>query len=145
MCKIHFWVSFLGSYAIYFPMHYLGFVGVPRRYFEMYDSEYMAVSTNYLNQFITIVALIVGFSQLVFLYNIITSAKFGKKAEKNPWKACSLEWRTPEVPAGHGNFGKELPVVYRWAYDFNVPGAKEDFIPQDIAPDQVPEAKAEAT
>ena len=145
MGKFHFWVSFLGSYAIYFPMHYLGFVGVPRRYYEMYDSEFMAVSTNYLNQFITIVALIVGFSQLVFLYNIITSAKFGKKAGKNPWKACSLEWRTAEVPAGHGNFGKELPVVYRWAYDFNVPGAKEDFIPQDIAPSQIPEAEAEQT
>ena len=145
MGKIHFWVSFLGSYAIYFPMHYLGFVGVPRRYFEMYDSEYMAVSTNYLNQFITIVALIVGITQILFLYNIITSAKFGKKAGKNPWKACSLEWRTPEVPAGHGNFGKELPVVYRWAYDFNVPGAKEDFIPQDIAPSQIPEAEAEQT
>jgi len=145
MGKFHFWVSFLGSYAIYFPMHYLGFVGVPRRYFEMYDSEFMTVSTNYLNQFITIVALIVGFTQILFLYNIITSAKFGKKAGKNPWKACSLEWRTPEVPAGHGNFGKELPVVYRWAYDFNVPGAKEDFIPQDIAPNQVPEAEAEHT
>jgi len=145
MGKFHFWVSFLGSYAIYFPMHYLGFVGVPRRYYEMYDSEFMTVSTNYLNQFITIIALIVGFSQLVFLYNIITSAKFGKKAGKNPWKACSLEWQTPEVPAGHGNFGKELPVVYRWAYDFNVPGAKEDFIPQDIAPSQVPEAEAEQT
>jgi len=145
MGKFHFWVSFLGSYAIYFPMHYLGFVGVPRRYYEMYDSEYMTVSTNYLNQFITVVALIVGFSQLVFLYNLITSAKFGKKAGKNPWNACSLEWRTPEVPPGHGNFGKELPVVYRWAYDFSVPGAKEDYIPQDIGPSQVPEAEAEQT
>jgi len=145
MGKFHFWVSFLGSYAIYFPMHYLGFVGVPRRYYEMYDSEFMTVSTNYLNQFITIVAVIVGLAQLVFLYNIITSAKFGKIAGKNPWKACSLEWRTPEVPAGHGNFGKELPVVYRWAYDFNVPGAKEDFIPQDIPPSQIPEAEAEQT
>ena len=145
MGKFHFWVSFLGSYAIYFPMHYLGFVGVPRRYYEMYDSEFMTVSTNYLNQFITVVALIVGFSQLVFLYNLITSAKFGKKAGKNPWNACSLEWRTPEVPPGHGNFGKELPVVYRWAYDFSVPGAKEDYIPQDIGPSQVPEAEAEQT
>tara|TARA_B100001123_G_scaffold391496_1_gene469900 strand:+ start:286 stop:2082 length:1797 start_codon:yes stop_codon:yes gene_type:complete len=145
MGKFHFWVTFLGSYAIYFPMHYLGFVGVPRRYYEMYDSEFMAVSTNYLNQFITVVALIVGFTQILFLFNIITSSKFGKKSGKNPWKACSLEWRTPEVPPGHGNFGKELPVVYRWAYDFNVPGAKEDYIPQDIAPNQVPEAKAEHT
>ena len=145
MGKFHFWVSFLGSYAIYFPMHYLGFVGVPRRYYEMYDSEFMTVSTNYLNQFITVVALIVGFSQLVFLYNLITSAKFGKKAGKNPWNACSLEWRTPDLPPGHGNFGKELPVVYRWAYDFSVPGAKEDYIPQDIGPSQVPEAEAEQT
>ena len=90
MGKFHFWVSFLGSYAIYFPMHYLGFVGVPRRYYEMYDSEFMTVSTNYLNQFITIVALIVGFSQLVFLYNIITSAKFGKKAGKKSMESMFI-------------------------------------------------------
>ncbi len=145
MGKFHFWVTFLGSYAIYFPMHYLGFVVVPRRYYEMYESPYMEISTNYLNQFITVTALIVGFTQILFLYNIIVSSKFGKKAEKNPWKACSLEWRTPEVPPGHGNFGNELPVVYRWAYDFNVPGAKEDYIPQDISPSEVPEAKAEQT
>jgi len=126
-------------------MHYLGFVGVPRRYYEMYDSEFMAVSTNYLNQFITVVALIVCFVQLVFLYNLIVSSKFGKKAGKNPWEACSLEWRTAEVPPGHGNFGKELPVVHRWAYDFNVPGASEDFIPQDVPPSEVPDAKVEQT
>ena len=145
MGQFHFWVSFLGSYLIYFPMHYLGFVGVPRRYFEMYDSEFITTSTTFLNQFITIVALIVGFSQLVFLYNLITSAKFGKKAGKNPWQACSLEWRTPEVPPGHGNFGPELPVVYRWAYDFSVPGAKEDYIPQDVPPSDVPDAEVEKT
>jgi len=145
MGQFHFWVSFLGSYLIYFPMHYLGFVGVPRRYYEMYDSEFITTSTTFLNQFITIVALIVGFSQFVFLYNLITSAKLGKKSGKNPWQACSLEWRTPEVPPGHGNFGEELPVVHRWAYDFNVPGAKEDYIPQDVAPSEVPEAKVEKT
>ena len=145
MGKFHFWVSFLGSYLIYFPMHYLGFVGVPRRYYQMYDSEFIATSTTFLNQFITIVALIVGFSQIVFLYNLITSAKLGKKAGKNPWQACSLEWRTPELPPGHGNFGEELPVVHRWAYDFNVPGAKEDYIPQDIPPSEVPDAEVEKT
>ena len=145
MGKFHFWVSFLGSYAIYFPMHYLGFVGVPRRYFQMYDSEYITTSTTFLNQFITIVALIVGFSQLVFLYNLITSAKLGKKAGKNPWKACSLEWQTTDVPPTHGNFGKELPVVYRWAYDFSVPGATDDYIPQDTPPSEVSGAQAEKT
>tara|TARA_B100000686_G_scaffold353690_1_gene460307 strand:+ start:760 stop:2550 length:1791 start_codon:yes stop_codon:yes gene_type:complete len=145
MGRFHFWVSFLGSYAIYFPMHYLGFIGVPRRYYEMYNSEFIPTSAVGLNQFITIAALTVGFAQIVFLYNIITSAKFGKKAGKNPWQACSLEWQTPDVPPTHGNFGKELPVVYRWAYDFSVPGARDDYIPQNVAPSEVPEAKAEKT
>ena len=71
MGKIHFWVTFVGSYAIYFPMHYQGFVGVPRRYFEIYDSPYMSVSGLHLNAFITISALIVGAAQLLFLYNLI--------------------------------------------------------------------------
>ena len=145
MGKFHFWISFLGSYLIYFPMHYLGFVGVPRRYYEMYDSEFITTSTTFLNQFITIVALIVGFSQLIFLYNLITSAKLGKQAGKNPWKACSLEWQTTDVPPTHGNFGKELPVVYRWAYDFSVPGATDDYIPQDTPPSEVSGAQAEKT
>ena len=145
MGKFHFWISFLGSYLIYFPMHYLGFVGVPRRYYQMYDSEFMTTSTTFLNQFITIVALIVGFSQLIFLYNLITSAKLGKKAGKNPWKACSLEWQTTDVPPTHGNFGKELPVVYRWAYDFSVPGATDDYIPQNTPPSEVSGAQAEKT
>ena len=145
MGKFHFWISFLGSYLIYFPMHYLGFVGVPRRYYQMYDSEFITTSTIFLNQFITIVALIVGFSQLIFLYNLITSAKLGKKAGKNPWKACSLEWQTTDVPPTHGNFGKELPVVYRWAYDFSVPGATDDYIPQNTPPSEVSGAQAEKT
>ena len=145
MGKFHFWISFLGSYLIYFPMHYLGFVGVPRRYYQMYDSEFITTSTTFLNQFITIIALIVGFSQLIFLYNLITSAKLGKQAGKNPWKACSLEWQTTDVPPTHGNFGKELPVVYRWAYDFSVPGATDDYIPQDTPPSEVSGAQVEKT
>jgi cytochrome c oxidase subunit 1 len=143
--KIHFWITFLGSYAIYFPMHYLGFIGVPRRYYEMYNSPYIQTSAQGLNEFITIAALVVGFAQLLFLYNIISSIRLGKIAEKNPWKACSLEWQTPTTPPEHGNFGKELPIVYRWAYDYSVPGAKEDFIPQNVPPSQVQGAKVEKT
>jgi len=145
MGKFHFWISFVGSYAIYFPMHYLGFIGVPRRYYEMYNSPYMPTSAEGLNAFITIAALIVGFAQIVFIYNIITSAIRGEKAEKNPWKANSLEWQTPEMPPKHGNFGKELPVVYRWAYDFSVPGADKDYIPQDVPPSEVSSAKVAKT
>jgi len=130
----HFWVTFIGAYLIYFPMHYLGFLGVPRRYFEMLDSEIYPQSAAYLNQFITVMALIVGFAQLVFFYNLARSAYKGKIADRNPWRATTLEWQTPDAPPGHGNWGKEVPVVYRWAYDYSVPGADQDFVPQNVAP-----------
>ena len=70
------------------------------------------------------------------MYNLISSIWRGKPAGHNPWKATSLEWQTPDVPPGHGNFGKELPVVYRWAYDYSVPGAADDFIPQNVSPSE---------
>ncbi|HXX86188.1 MAG TPA: cbb3-type cytochrome c oxidase subunit I [Casimicrobiaceae bacterium] len=132
--KIHFWVTFLGTYAIYYPMHYLGFMGVPRRYYAMGSTVIMPESAHTLNEAITIATLIVGVTQIVFFYNLIWSYFRGKPAGPNPWRATSLEWQTPETPPKHGNFGKELPVVYRWAYDYSVPGAAEDFIPQNQPP-----------
>ena len=131
----HFWITFLGTYAIYLPMHYLGFLGVPRRYFSMGDTAFMPESAFTLNQSITVSALIVGAAQLIFLYNIIWSMKHGKKAGPNPWKATTLEWQTPDTPPKHGNWGHELPVVHRWAYDYSVPGYHDDFIPQNVPPD----------
>jgi cytochrome c oxidase subunit 1 len=135
--QFHFWVTFIGAYLIYFPMHYLGFLGVPRRYFEMGETSFIPASAHTLNQFITVMALIVGFAQVVFLFNLAWSTFKGKPAGRNPWRAASLEWQTPEVPPGHGNFGNELPVVYRWAYAYSVPGADQDFLPQNMAPDKV--------
>jgi len=132
--KLHFWVTFLGTYAIYYPMHYLGFMGVPRRYYAMGSTVIMPESAHTLNEAITIATLIVGVTQIVFFYNLIWSYFRGKPAGPNPWRATSLEWQTPETPPKHGNFGKELPVVYRWAYDYSVPGAAEDFIPQNQPP-----------
>jgi len=137
MGQFHFWVSFIGAYIIFLPLHYLGFLGVPRRYFEMGDTMFIPDSAQDLNAFVTVVALIVGFSQVVFIYNLIWSRSNGEDAGPNPWQAGSLEWQTPEYPPGHGNFGKELPVVYRWAYAFGMPGAKQDFVPQNLPPDQV--------
>jgi len=136
--KFHFWVTFLGAYLIYFPMHYLGFVGVPRRYFELGDTQIFTESVGNLNAFISIMTFIVGFAQIVFFYNLARSYFKGKEAGQNPWGAASLEWQTPEVPPGHGNWGKELPLVYRWAYDYGVPGAVNDFVPQNMAPKDVP-------
>jgi cytochrome c oxidase subunit 1 len=129
--RFHFWVTFLGAYLIFFPMHYLGLIGIPRRYADLDSVQIFPASAHELNAFISIMAFIVGFAQLVFLFNIIWSIRHGREAGGNPWRANSLEWQTAETPPGHGNFGKELPVVYRWAYDYSVPGAPEDFIPQN--------------
>ena len=129
--KAHFWLTFLGTYAIYLPMHYLGFLGVPRRYFAMDGTDFIPASAQSLNASITLAALIVGLSQLIFIYNLVWSLRRGERAGHNPWGATSLEWQTPDVPPRHGNWGPELPVVHRWAYDYSVPGAKRDFIPQN--------------
>ena len=126
----HFWITFLGTYAIYYPMHYLGFVGVPRRYFANGEMAIIDESVLLLNQGITIAALVVGVAQILFIWNLIYSYYKGRESGPNPWKATSLEWQTPETPPRHGNWEARLPTVYRWAYDYSVPGAKDDFIPQ---------------
>ena len=135
--QLHFWVTFLGAYTIFLPIHYLGFLGVPRRYFEMGETSFIPQSAETLNAMISVVALIVGAAQLVFLFNLVWSAYNGKKSERNPWRATTLEWQTPEYPPGHGNWGPAQPVVYRWAYAYSVPGADQDFVPQNLPPDQV--------
>lgn len=129
--KLHFWVTFLGAYAIFFPMHYLGLMGIPRRYHDIGDMAFVPPSAHTLNAFITIMALVVGATQLVFVFNLIWSLRHGKLAGGNPWRATTLEWQTPETPPPHGNWGKNPPVVYRWAYDYSVPGADQDFLPQN--------------
>src|SRR3954469_17209688 len=129
--QFHFWVTFLGAYLIFFPMHYLGLMGVPRRYNELGDMGLISQSAHQLNAFISVMAFIVGFAQLVFLFNLLWSIRHGREAGGNPWRATTLEWQTPTTPPPHGNWGKDLPVVYRWAYDYSVPGAKQDFLPQN--------------
>ena len=135
--KFHFWVTFLGTYAIYYPMHYLGLLGVPRRYYSIEGTDFIPESAMGLNAGISIAAFIVGAVQLVFIYNLIVSYYRGREAGSNPWEATTLEWQTADTPPKHGNFGKELPLVYRWAYDYSVPGAKDDFIPQNVPPSDV--------
>jgi cytochrome c oxidase subunit 1 len=133
--KIHFWITFLGTYAIFFPMHYLGVLGMPRRYYSFEQYEFIPKSAHALNTFITVVALIVATAQLLFVFNLIWSVFRGKQAGGNPWRAASLEWQTPSTPPIHGNWGPQLPVAYRWAYAYSVPGAPQDFIAQDAPPE----------
>ena len=135
--KIHFWFTFVGSYCIYYPMHYLGFAGVPRRYYAIEGTNFIPESAVSLNIAITIAALVVGALQIVFLFNLVWSYFKGKPSGGNPWNATTLEWQTPDTPPKHGNFGATLPVVYRWAYDYSVPGAEQDFIPQNVPAKEV--------
>ncbi|MGG6894901.1 MULTISPECIES: cytochrome c oxidase subunit I [Rhizobium] len=131
MGHIHFWITFLGAYAIFFPMHYLGLMGVPRRYYELGEIAFIPPSAHTLNMFISVAALVVGAAQILFLFNLAWSLRWGRQAGGNPWRATTLEWQTPQTPPVHGNWGKELPVVYRWPYDYSVPGADQDFLPQN--------------
>jgi cytochrome c oxidase subunit 1 len=137
MGQFHFWVTFIGAYTIFLPLHYLGFLGVPRRYFEMGETSFIPESAAALNAFVSVVALIVGFAQLVFFFNMAWSVFKGKRAGRNPWGATTLEWQTPDLPPTHGNWGETTPVVYRWAYGYSIPGAERDFVPQNEPPDRV--------
>src|SRR5262249_11464951 len=114
--------------------HYIGLLGVPRRYFEMGDMAFVPQSATTLNGFITMAALIVGFAQMVFLFNMIWSLSKGKPAGSNPWRATTLEWEHPDPPPWHGNWGKGLPVVYLWDFYYSVQCAKEDSVPQNQSP-----------
>ncbi len=128
--KLHFWLTLLGTYSIYLPMHYLGFLGVPRRYYANGVTDFIPESVQTMNAGITIAALVVAASQTIFLFNMVWSLFKGEKANSNPWRATTLEWQTPETPPAHGNWGDKLPEVHRWAYDYSVPGEEHDFLPQ---------------
>jgi cytochrome c oxidase subunit 1 len=116
--KIHFWGTLIGAYAIFWPMHFIGMAGVPRRYYS-FDTFDAFKHFSGMNQFITVAAILVFFVQLVFVINFFYSIWKGKKmTTKNPWDATTLEWTTPIEPI-HGNWPGNLPTVHRWAYDYN--------------------------
>ena len=127
---LHFWLTIISAYCVFFPMHFLGLAGVPRRYYanSAYDQFNVFID---MNQFITIAALLGGAAQLIFLWNFFSSIRNGKRTEQNPWESNTLEWTAP-VEHIHGNWPGELPTVYRWAYDYSKPGAEQDFIPQNV-------------
>ncbi len=125
---IHFWATIVSAYGVFFPMHFLGLAGVPRRYYA--NTEFPMFNEMYdINELITVFAMIAGFAQLFFIFNIFYSMFKGPKAPQNPWESTTLEWTTP-VKHLHGNWPGDLPEVHRWAYDYSKPGMEEDFIPQ---------------
>ena len=127
---IHFWGTFICAYGTFFPMHFLGMAGLPRRYysntaFPMFDN---LVDINAIVSFFAIVGALI---QVVFFFNFFYSMYRGPVSPKNPWKSNTLEWTTP-VEGIHGNWPGKLPIVHRWAYDYSKPGMDDDFVPQTI-------------
>ncbi len=135
---IHFWASFIGIYLIFFPMHYIGIAGFPRRYYSFTNFDAFSTFTD-LNAFISIAAISTFVAQLIFVFNLFYSIFKGRKATENPWKSNTMEWTTPLIP-GHGNWPGPIPKIYRWPYDYSKPGAKDDFIPQTVPYAETPES-----
>jgi cytochrome c oxidase subunit 1 len=127
---VHFWVTAVCAYGVFFPMHFIGLAGLPRRYYTNTNFPLFDDLQN-VNVLITTFALIGGAFQLVFLYNFFSSIFYGKKALQNPWKSNTLEWTTP-VEHMHGNWPGEIPEVYRWPYDYSNPAHDVDFVPQNV-------------
>ena len=124
---IHFWITMVGAYLIFWPMHYEGLAGVPRRYLDLRDWHAFNKFDD-LNKMITVVSIIVFAAQLMFVFNFFYSIFKGRKVRtQNPWGSNTLEWTTPINP-GHGNWPGEIPEVHRWAYDYGKDG--REFIPQ---------------
>ncbi|BDD05089.1 cytochrome c oxidase subunit I [Aureibacter tunicatorum] len=127
---VHFWLTFVGAYMVFFPMHYIGIAGFPRRYYSFTNFDAFS-SFSDLNTFVSVAAIITVSAQLIFVFNFFYSIYRGRKAPQNPWRSTTLEWTTPIEP-GHGNWPGEIPQVYRWPYDYSKPGADEDFIAQTV-------------
>ena len=136
--SIHFWLTFVGVYLVFFPLHYIGIAGFPRRYYSFTSFDAFSTFTD-LNTFVSVAAILTFVAQFIFLFNFFYSMFAGRKAPQNPWKSNTLEWTTPINP-GHGNWPGPIPKVYRWAYDYSKPGAKDDFIPQNVPYSETPES-----
>jgi cytochrome c oxidase subunit 1 len=132
---VHFWITIVGAYGVFFPMHFVGIAGAPRRYYDY--SVYGEFDVNSydmimdLNVIITIFAILSALGQVLFLFNFFYSIFRGQVAPQNPWNSNSLEWTTP-VKHVHGNWPGDLPTVHRWPYDYSKPGSEVDFIPQNV-------------
>ncbi len=135
---LHFWLTFAAVYMVFFPMHFMGLDGVPRRYYNFTGFEWMKEWGN-LNKFISVSAILGTAAQLIFIWNFYYSIKRGKKSPQNPWNSNTLEWTAPIEERMHGNWPGDIPHVHRWPYDYSVPGAPEDFIMQSVKDDDLPE------
>ena len=124
----HFWITFICAFGVFFPMHFIGLAGAPRRYYN-YTEFPMFDTVVDLNIVVTIFAIVGALAQVIFTYNFFYSVFRGPKAVQNPWKSNTLEWTTP-VEHIHGNWPGPIPTVHRWPYDYSKPGKQEDWVSQ---------------
>jgi cytochrome c oxidase subunit I len=127
---IHFWITIVAVYGVFFPMHFLGLAGVPRRYYSNSAYEDFNQLQN-INELVTVMSMIGGVAQLIFAFNFFYSMFYGKKSPQNPWGSNTIEWTAP-VEHLHGNWPGAIPTVYRGPYDYSKPNAEHDFIPQTV-------------
>ncbi|MEP1094639.1 MAG: cbb3-type cytochrome c oxidase subunit I [Cyclobacteriaceae bacterium] len=139
--KLHFWLTFVGVYLVFFPLHYIGIAGFPRRYYAFTSFDTFGGFTD-LNALVSIAAILTFTAQFIFLFNFFYSIFRGKLAPANPWKSNTMEWTTPRFPK-HGNWPGAIPRIFRWAYDYSKPGAKDDFIMQTTPYSHTPESNLE--
>jgi len=132
----HFWFTFISAYLVFFPMHFMGLAGVPRRYYQFTLVKEFDVWMD-VNKLITIAAIMGGVAQLFFLWNFFYSIFKGKKATQNPWESNTLEWSTP-VEHLHGNWPGEIPTVYRGPHEYSRPDREQDYFPQHIPDETAP-------
>jgi cytochrome c oxidase subunit 1 len=126
--RIHFFITLLGTYAIFMPMHYLGIAGGTRRYSQYTEVAYLQKLMP-IHGFMTYAAIITIAAQFIFVINLFWSMFKGPKASDNPWESTTLEWTTA-TPPPHDNFGGVTPVVHQGPYEYGVPGAAKDFVMQ---------------
>jgi cytochrome c oxidase subunit I len=128
LARWHFFITLVGTYAIFMPMHYLGMAGQTRRYSEFTQVAYQMKLVP-LQKFMTYAAIVTISAQLIFVFNLFWSMAKGKKATDNPWEATTLEWTTA-TPPPHDNFAGRTPVVNHGPYEYSVPGVSRDYVMQ---------------
>ena len=126
--KVHFWLTLVGVYAVFMPMHFIGISGGLRRYADFTEFAFLR-DLQPLQTFISVAAFITAAAQLIFLWNVFWSIRRGRVADNNPWQATTLEWAIPSPPP-HDNFGDLEPVVHRGPYEYSVPGMPKDYVMQ---------------
>ncbi len=139
--KLHFFLTFIFLNGTFYLMHILGAAGFPRRLADPYHYKTFA-HLQPMNQFITVCAIGMVVSQIIFAVNLFYSIFRGPKIGRNPWRANGLEWSAPSPP-GHGNFDFQ-PIVYRGPYEYGSPEVDEDYYPQiKPPPEQTPAESSE--